>query len=146
MKKSIFTSALLITSLLFAGCNKAQTDNTQRINSIQADNSEVVSASGDTTDNSEVDSVNEDRTDSSTSRNKNSNKTKNPVQNVSQIIAGKGQPKVATIKEIVQGDLACYVTLIDEQGKQQIINASFEICPQKEQFINKKVVLQYLVC
>ncbi|MGB6297197.1 MAG: hypothetical protein WBF90_13595 [Rivularia sp. (in: cyanobacteria)] len=158
MKKSIFTSALLITSLLFAGCNKAQTDNTQRINSIQADNSEVVSASGDTTDNSEVDSVNEDRTDSSTSRNKNSNKTKNntnkktsnntknPVKNVStNLIAGKGQPKVGTIKRIEQGDLACYVTLIDQKGKEHDISADFEICPQKEQFLNKKVKLSYKI-
>mgnify|MGYP001804811165 CR=1 FL=1 len=63
MKKSIFTTALLIGSLLFTGCNNAQTDNIEKINSIQTntDNSEVVSASSDTTNNPELDSVNEDR-------------------------------------------------------------------------------------
>lgn len=144
MKKSIFTSALLITSLLFAGCNNAQTDNTQTINSIQSDNSEVISASDDRTDNSKLDSVN-DRTETSTSANKNYNQTKNSVKNVSQTIAGKGQPKVGTIKRIEQGDLACYVNLIDEKGKEHNISADFNICTDKEQFLNQKVKLSYKI-
>ncbi|BAY83928.1 hypothetical protein NIES267_34220 [Calothrix parasitica NIES-267] len=145
MKKSIFMTALLITSLLFTGCNNAQTDNTD--NQIESDNTEVVSDEGDTADNSGVDSVNEDRADnSSTSNNKNSSKTKNPVKNIStNLVAGKGQPKIGTIKRIEQGDLACYVNLIDEQGKEHNINADFDICPQKEQFINKKVKLSYKI-
>lgn len=145
MKKSIFTTVLLITSLLFAGCNNPQTDNTN--NQIQSDNSEVISDAGDTTDNSEVDSVNEDRTDNSSSAsNNNSNNTKNPVQKVSKNpVAGKGQPKIGTIKRIEQGDLACYVNLTDEKGKEHNISADFDICPQKEQFINKKVKLSYKI-
>ena len=145
MKTSIFTTALLITSLLFAGCNNAQTDNTN--NQIQSDNSEVISDGSDTADNSEVDSVNEDRTDNSSSASDNNSKnTKNPVKNVStNLIAGKGQPKIGTIKSIEQGDLACYINLIDEQGKEHNINASFDICPQKEQFINQKVKLSYKI-
>ncbi|MDY6901355.1 MAG: hypothetical protein SWZ49_25255, partial [Cyanobacteriota bacterium] len=144
MKKSIFATALLISSLLFVGCNNAQTDSTN--NQIQSDNSEVIADAVDTTDNSEVDSVNKDRTDnsSSTSSNKNSNKTKNPVKNVStNLVAGKGQPKVGTIKRIEQGDLACYVNLIDEKGKEHNISADFEICADKDQFINKKVKISY---
>ena len=145
MKTSIFTTALLITSLLFAGCNNAQTDNTN--NQIQSDNSEVISDGSDTADNSEVDSVNEDRTDNSSSASDNNSKnTKNPVKNIStNLIAGKGQPKIGTIKSIEQGDLACYINLIDEKGKEHNINASFDICPQKEQFINKKVKLSYKI-
>ena len=113
MKTSIFTTALLITSLLFAGCNNAQTDNTN--NQIKSDNSEVISDVIDTADNSEVDSVNEDRTDNSSSASDNNSKnTKNLVKNVStNLIAGKGQPKIGTIKSIEQGDLACYINLID---------------------------------
>lgn len=145
MKNSIFATALLITSLLFTGCNNAQTDNTN--NQIESDNSEVISDAGDTTDNSEVVSINKDKIDNySTSSNKNSNQTKNPVKNVStNLVPGKGQPKVGTIKRIEQGDLACYVTLIDEKGKEHNISADFEICPQKEQFINKKVKLSYKI-
>ncbi len=136
MKKSIFTTALLITSLLMVGCNNVETSNLDTSNQIQPNNSEVVSANKDQIDNS-----------SSNNNNQDSKPIKKaPVQKVSTTPkAGKGQPKVGTIKRIEQGDLACYVTLIDEQGKEHNINASFEICPQKEQFINKKVKLSYKI-
>ncbi|AFY55352.1 hypothetical protein Riv7116_2855 [Rivularia sp. PCC 7116] len=144
MKKSIFTTAVLITSLLFVGCNNAQTNNTD--NQIPSDNSEIVSDAGDIKDNSQVDSVNKDITDTSTNANKDFSKTTNPVKNVSRnLIAGKGQPKVGTIKRIEQGDLACYVTLIDEKGKEHNINADFDICADKEKFINQKVKLSYKI-
>ena len=133
MKKSIFTTALLITSLLFVGCNNVETSNSDTNNQVQ-------------TDNSEVDSVNEDKTDnsSSTSDNKDSNTTKNPIKNVSATPkAGEGQPKIGTIKTIEQGDLACYVSLIDEKGKEHNISANFDICADKEKFINQKVKLSY---
>ncbi|MEO1560533.1 MAG: hypothetical protein AAFS12_13205 [Cyanobacteria bacterium J06632_19] len=133
MNKSIFTSAFLITSLLFIGCNKAQTNNTD--NQIQSDNSEVVSVSGDTTDSS-----------SSTNANQNPNKKTDSVKNVSaNLVAGKGQPKVGTIKRIEQGDLACYVNLIDEKGKEHNISADFDICADKEKFLNQKVKLSYKI-
>jgi hypothetical protein len=52
-------------------------------------------------------------------------------------------PKLGTVKEIVQGDLSCYVTLTDQAGKEQNLGASFEICDNKEKFLNKKVSLAY---
>ncbi len=54
------------------------------------------------------------------------------------------QPKVGTIKEMVSGDLKCYVTLLDEAGKKINVGATFEICEQKT-FLNKKVQLVYKV-
>jgi hypothetical protein len=47
------------------------------------------------------------------------------------------------VKELVNGDLMCYVTLIDENGEENIIGASFEICEQPEQFLDKSVNLTY---
>lgn len=47
------------------------------------------------------------------------------------------------VKELVNGDLMCYVTLIDENGEENIIGASFEICEQSEQYLDKKVNLTY---
>ncbi len=172
MKKSIFTTALLITSLLMVGCNNVETGNSDTSNQVQPDNSEVVSATEDKIDNSEVVSSTEDKIDNSEVVSSTDNETNNsevvsvsgdktnnsssnndkedskpikkaPVKNISTIKAGEGQPKVATIKEIVQGDLKCYVTLIDEQGKEQGLSASFEICTQEKQFLNKKVKLSY---
>ncbi|MBD2388614.1 hypothetical protein [Cylindrospermum sp. FACHB-282] len=52
------------------------------------------------------------------------------------------QPKIGTIKELVNGDLKCYATLVDENGKEHNLGASFEVC-EPEKFLNKKVSLSY---
>jgi biopolymer transport protein ExbD len=53
------------------------------------------------------------------------------------------QPQVATVKNMVNGDLMCYVTLVDQNGIQKQVGATFEICEQKNAFLNKKVNLVY---
>ncbi|HEY9890348.1 MAG TPA: SH3 domain-containing protein [Candidatus Sericytochromatia bacterium] len=54
------------------------------------------------------------------------------------------QPQVATVKSMVNGDLMCYVTLVDENGiKYREVGATFEICAKKDAFLNKKVNLVY---
>lgn len=52
------------------------------------------------------------------------------------------QPKTGTIKELVNGDLKCYATLVDENGTEHNLGASFDVC-QPETFLNKKVSLSY---
>lgn len=52
-------------------------------------------------------------------------------------------PIVATITGLVNGDLACYVDLADDQGSQyQGLYATFEICEQVA-LIGQKVKLTY---
>ncbi|MBE9241759.1 hypothetical protein [Synechocystis salina] len=52
-------------------------------------------------------------------------------------------PAVATITELVNGDLACYVDLIDNQGNQyQGLYATFEIC-EETALIGQTVKLTY---
>ncbi|MUG95714.1 hypothetical protein F7734_26505 [Scytonema sp. UIC 10036] len=53
------------------------------------------------------------------------------------------QPTVGTIKELVTGDLMCYVTLLDEKNLERRVGASFEICAKEKTFLNKKVRLTY---
>ena len=53
------------------------------------------------------------------------------------------QPTVGTVKNMVEGDLKCYVTLLDENGTEREVGADFEICPQQKTFLNKKVRLFY---
>jgi len=48
-----------------------------------------------------------------------------------------------TIKSLVNGDLMCYVTLIDKNGKENILGASFEICEQENLYLNNEVKLTY---
>ncbi len=56
-----------------------------------------------------------------------------------------GQPKIGTVKEVVNGDLKCYVTLIDEKGTQHNLGAIFEVCEKPETLLNKKVSLDYRI-
>ncbi|NJM70951.1 MAG: hypothetical protein HC862_12385 [Scytonema sp. RU_4_4] len=51
---------------------------------------------------------------------------------------------IATVKSMVNGDIMCYVNLVDEKGKQyNSVGASFEICANEKRFLNKKVKLSY---
>ncbi|TAE57322.1 MAG: hypothetical protein EAZ87_16525 [Nostocales cyanobacterium] len=54
-------------------------------------------------------------------------------------------PQIGTVKELVNGDLLCYVTLVDEQGKEHNVGASFDICAEEKKFLNKKVRATYTI-
>lgn len=49
------------------------------------------------------------------------------------------QPEIGTIKEMVNGDIMCYVTLVDDSGIEHNVGALFEICERQATFLNKKV-------
>jgi len=70
---------------------------------------------------------------------KNLDKNKNTKKGANQ------QPKEGTVKKIVNGDLMCYVTLVDNKGIQHNVGASFEICADEKKFLNKKVRVTYTV-
>ena len=52
-------------------------------------------------------------------------------------------PKTGTVKKITNGDLLCYVSLVDDKGKQHELGADFGICGQEKAYLNKKVNLTY---
>jgi hypothetical protein len=54
------------------------------------------------------------------------------------------QPKVGVVKEIVNGDLLCYVTLVDKKGEHNL-GASFDICTAPAKYLNKKVRVYYQI-
>ena len=70
-------------------------------------------------------------------------KVNSPLKTDSIQKTANGEPKVATIKNMIQGDLKCYVILVDEQGVKQEVDANFDICAQSEKFLSKKVNLAY---
>ncbi|OKH32806.1 hypothetical protein NIES2101_40430 [Calothrix sp. HK-06] len=55
------------------------------------------------------------------------------------------QPTTGTVKKLVTGDNACYVTLVDDKGKRYNLSANFSICEQEKTYLNKKVRLTYKV-
>jgi hypothetical protein len=52
-------------------------------------------------------------------------------------------PKIGIVKKITNGDLLCYVSLVDDKGKQHELGADFGICGQEKAYLNKKVRLTY---
>ncbi|ARV60534.1 hypothetical protein BZZ01_19555 [Nostocales cyanobacterium HT-58-2] len=54
------------------------------------------------------------------------------------------KPTIATVKSMVNGDLMCYVNLVDAKGRSyNSVGASFELCANEKTFLNKKVRLSY---
>lgn len=54
------------------------------------------------------------------------------------------QPRVGTVVSVAHGDVACYLTLIDEKGiKHEGVPVVFDVCAKEDIFLNKKVVLAY---
>ncbi|MGI8500812.1 MAG: hypothetical protein ACR2LR_06690 [Hassallia sp.] len=54
------------------------------------------------------------------------------------------KPSIATVKSMTNGDIMCYVNLVDNKGKvYKNIGASFEICAKEKTFLKKKVRLSY---
>lgn len=54
-------------------------------------------------------------------------------------------PTIGTVQKIVNGDLMCYVTLLDQKGVQQQLGATFDICDNQAKFLNQQVKLTYKV-
>lgn len=53
-------------------------------------------------------------------------------------------PKVGTVVSMAHGNVACYVTLVDEQGtKHKDVPAVSSVCEKEEIFLNQKVYLDY---
>ncbi len=51
-------------------------------------------------------------------------------------------PTSGKVLTLTNGDLMCYVDVIDARGKEYTLGAGFEIC-QQSQFLNKRVQLTY---
>lgn len=57
--------------------------------------------------------------------------------------ASEDYPEVATVQEIVQGDVMCYVTLTNAEGQEYGVGATFEICEQQDNLLGQEVRLSY---
>jgi hypothetical protein len=68
-----------------------------------------------------------------TTTSKNNKSRKKPIK----------QPQVGTVTELVNGDLLCYATLVDDKGIKHNVGAGFEICADSAKYLNKKVRVAY---
>ncbi|MEQ9238593.1 hypothetical protein [Coleofasciculus sp. E2-BRE-01] len=71
------------------------------------------------------------------------------ASNLSQTTSGSetpivgDNPTVGRVKSMVNGDLMCYVSLVDENNSEHEIGATFDICANSNLFLNQKVRLVY---
>ncbi len=144
MNKLIPTIALIFSSILITSCGNTPTEtvNETTNNTVETTQTESQQETATTTSNetiaSQVDTRSKQKTTEVVNRNSSNNQANNPTQPVA-----NNQPKVGTVKELVTGDIICYATIVDEQGKEHNVGASFEICAESEKYLNKKVRLSY---
>ncbi len=173
MKKLIWATAIAILSIGMISCSQPQTNtakdtqtdttvvaNTESANSPQnktevknnenidsQTKSEVTRNSANSDQNSteanQKDNTSEESKSQAKTNSANSPESRTQSKTNSTKQAGSGQLEVGTVKNIVQGDIICYVTLVDEKGKTHEVSADFDICANQETFLNKKVRLSY---
>ncbi|YAF98083.1 MAG: hypothetical protein AB3A66_10725 [Nodularia sp. CChRGM 3473] len=127
MKKLIPTIALIICSIWITSCGDSQTDTVAqtKTESTQEKLTEIPNQTTPAPQNT----INEQDTTTVVNETSSSNQTK--------------QPQIGTVKELVTGDIICYATIVDEQGIEHHVGASFEICAESEKYLNKKIRASY---
>ncbi|WP_255427046.1 hypothetical protein [Sphaerospermopsis sp. LEGE 00249] len=135
MKKLIPTLTLILSCISLVSCSNAPTDTTT---ATSTNNTVESQPENSPTQETEKENKTEPKTETKTETDK-PEKIKSAPQTVSKTTIKNKSPQVGTVKELVNGDLMCYVTLVDEQGKENQVGASFDICAEEGKFLNKKV-------
>jgi hypothetical protein len=57
--------------------------------------------------------------------------------------SNNAEPKSGVVKQMIMGDLLCYVDLQDAKGKPYHLGADFAVCTKTRRFLGKKVRVSY---
>lgn len=143
MKKLIPIITLILSCISLVSCNNTPTDTTNTNNPTTATSTNnTVESQPKNSPTSETEK--EDQTETETETDK-PEKIKSTPQTVSKTNIKNKSPQVGTVKELVNGDLMCYVTLVNEKGVENQVGASFDICAEEGKFLNKKVRASFTV-
>lgn len=139
MKKTIFTTTLFLCSILIVSCSDGKNGSPQnQLNQANTATSTKV--------NSESTSANQGKLDNTEKIKKTTNSTSSEnisITNKKSNEIDNDKPRLGTIKDMRNGDLKCYVTVVDENGKlYENVGASFDIC-EPDKYVNKKVEMYY---
>jgi hypothetical protein len=141
MKKLIYTTAIAILSIGMISCNQPQSNRAKdtKIDTTVAANTESANSRPDQAevkDNKNINSQSQAKVKDNSASSK--SKTNSSKQTSS------GKLEVGTVKRIQQGDISCYVDLVDEKGETHLsMYADFALCDEEKKFLNKKVRLSY---
>jgi hypothetical protein len=145
MKKLIPIIALILSCVSLIGCGSATKDTFKEdannlVKETKTETSPVAATEAE--DKEESSPTTETKEQDNNQEEKKKLVSKNIDSDKSDKKEGK-KPKVGTVKELVNGDLMCYVTLVDKKGNEHNVGATFEICADDKKFLNKKVRLVY---
>jgi hypothetical protein len=146
MKKLIPTIAIILSCVSLIGCGSAPKD------IVKEDSSNTVTQSQRETSSVAVrEQENKEASLPKSETQKNENNPEEEKKLVRKHLdknTKKGvskQPKVGTVTKLVNGDLMCYVTLVDKKGIEYNVGASFDICADEKKVLNKKVRAVYQI-
>ena len=138
MKKAIFTTTLILCSMLIVSCGDSGNSASQQNKVNQANIATTIPVNSDSlpVNKGKVDSIEISKRASNSALNENTsiNNKNNEIPN--------DKPMLGIIKDMRNGDLKCYVTVVDEKGKVYDVGATFDIC-EPEKYVNKKVQMYY---
>jgi len=140
MKKLIPAIAVILSYVSLIGCGSAQKvavqeDSTNSVTQSQPETSPVATTEQEDKQASETQENKDDKEDKK--RVVRNNLDKNTKSGRSK------KPKEGTVTKLVNGDLMCYVTLVDKKGIEHNVGATFEICADEKKVLNKKVNAVY---
>lgn len=124
MNKLIATLVIIVSSILINSCTNSPSNTENNSTNTTNNRAEI-------TENERITAGTSSTGGDNTSTD-NSNK-----------VSGNNQPTIVTVKELVTGDIICYATIVDDQGKEHNVGASFEICDQADKYLNQKVRASY---
>lgn len=137
MKKLIPAIAVILSYVSLIGCDNApkvevQENSSNSVTQSQPETSPVATTEQEDKQASETQENKEDK-----KRFVRNNLDKNTKSGTSR------KPKEGTVTKLVNGDLMCYVTLVDKKGIEHNVGATFEMCADEKKVLNKKVNAVY---
>lgn len=144
MKKLMLTISLFLSCISLVSCSNApkdmfKEDSSNTVTQSQRESSSV--APREQEDKQESFPESETQKDENNKEEEKTPVRKNLDKNTKR--DGSKKPKLGIVKELVNGDLMCYVTLVDKKGIEHNVGASFDICADEKKFVNKKVRAVY---
>lgn len=142
MKKAIFTTTLILCYILISSCGDSDNSTSQqnKVNQANTLTTTPVNAESIPVNKGKLDNIEIRKQTSNSALNENTSINNNKNNEIS-----NDKPMLGTIKDMRNGDLKCYVDVVDEKGKlYESVGASFDIC-EPEKYINKKVEMYYQI-
>ncbi len=152
MKKLIATISVILSCISLIGCGSApkdivKEDSSNSVKQSQRETSPVATTEQEDKEESSSKSETQENANNKEDQKEEKKKLvrKNLDNNKNTQKDGIKQPRVGTVTKLVNGDLMCYVTLVDKKGIEHNVGASFEICADEKKFVNKKIRAVYKI-